>query len=123
MAPDLHIGPKSIAEIMEVVEEDVSVVAAAEADQEAPTPAEEEEPAAEVKPEGDSMTKMNIMNTPKRIAEKMTMTKRKAYSSPRWMTIIITIMILESIIVATYFVPPADKLLVDVIPSQPDATT
>ena len=37
MTPDLHIGPKSMAEIMEVVEEDVSVLAAAEADQETPT--------------------------------------------------------------------------------------
>ena len=57
------------------------------------------------------------------ITVKMTMTKRRAYLSPRLTTIIITITILEPIIVATHFVPPVDGLPVNIIPSEPDATT
>ena len=118
--PGSHIGLKSMAEFMEVAGEDVSVVAAAGAGQEVTSPAGEGEPAAEVKSEGDRMAKMN---TPKLITAKMTMTKRRVYLSLRSKTIIITLTILEPIIVTTCCVPPFDELPVDVIPSEPGATT
>ena len=106
-----------------VAGEDAAADAAAEERQEVPTPAEEGEEAAEAKPEEGRIVKMNVMSTPKPITVKMTMTKRRAYLSPRSTTITVTITIIGPMNVVTHFLPPAGGSPVDVIPSVPDATT